>query len=254
VLFTEGTDASLDVPMYAILFPKASVRPKGGCREVERAVSGVRATKEMHHTEGFGLIDNDGRSSADIAAFEQKGIYALAMHSVEGLYYLPEVVQAIAKRQAGTLVSNDGERQAAADGYVAEAKASILSSAVATEVTKQLAARLSERQLRDALALGIPDRASLIASGAAPVQISIASPYPTELTRLQGMIQQGRAFEIVARYPVRHSSILDGIAKALKFQGRADYEAAALAQVSSDELLRQNLLDKLEPLSAALNA
>lgn len=40
VLFTEGTDDSLDKQIYEILFPKVSVVTKGNCTEVERATKG----------------------------------------------------------------------------------------------------------------------------------------------------------------------------------------------------------------------
>jgi hypothetical protein len=59
---------------------------------------------------------------------------------------------------------------------------------------------------------------------------------------------------IIARYPVWHSGILGAIAKALKFQGRTDYETAAVARISSDETRRDVLLLKLDPLSTVIHA
>ena len=64
----------------------------------------------------------------------------------------------------------------------------------------------------------------------------------------------GNLHGIIARYPVRHSGILAAIAKALKFPGRTVYETAAVARISPDETLRDELLIKLAPLSNVINA
>ncbi|MFX8327783.1 hypothetical protein ABTL71_19165, partial [Acinetobacter baumannii] len=69
VLFTEGTASSLDLPMYSVLFPKASIRPKGTCKDVQDAVYGIHSTADLHRTEAFGLIDNDGIAEQAIIDF-----------------------------------------------------------------------------------------------------------------------------------------------------------------------------------------
>lgn len=107
VLFTEGDDESLDVPLYAILFPSISVRPKGGCKEVQKAVAGTRSTSDLHHTEAFGLIDNDGMSAAQIEKHQDDHVFALSVFSVESLYYDPDVLAAVAARQAETLEADE---------------------------------------------------------------------------------------------------------------------------------------------------
>jgi ABC-type cobalamin/Fe3+-siderophores transport system ATPase subunit len=63
VLFTEGAATSLDVPMYSVLFPRVSIRPRGGCKDVQHAVVGIQSTTDLHHTEAFGLVDNDGMNA-----------------------------------------------------------------------------------------------------------------------------------------------------------------------------------------------
>ena len=102
MLFIEGSDKSLDQPLYALLFPQVSVNPKAGCREVMRAVTGLRSASGMHHREVYGLIDRDDRSPPDIADLEKEGLYALEVHSGEGLYYCREVREAVATRQSET--------------------------------------------------------------------------------------------------------------------------------------------------------
>ena len=40
IIFVEGTECSLDKPLYSIIFPMASIIPKANCADVERAVLG----------------------------------------------------------------------------------------------------------------------------------------------------------------------------------------------------------------------
>ena len=42
ILFVEGTESSLDKPIYSLIFPEISVIAKGSCRDVERAVLSIR--------------------------------------------------------------------------------------------------------------------------------------------------------------------------------------------------------------------
>ena len=252
VLFTEGEDASLDVPMYAVLFPEASVRPKGGCRAVVQAVLGVRSTKSLHNADGYGLIDNDGMSTQLIAEHQAKGIYPLPVFSVESLYYDLAVVTAVAQRQAATMAAQEQDQEKLVSQYVADAVAGVVAAAAANSATEHLAGRIAERQVRDTIVAQLPQRDDLISAGTSPITVSEPSPYPAELAQMKELIAHNDAFEIIARYPVRHSGILGAVAKALKFRGREDYEAAALARVASDPALRNQLLAKLSPLSEAL--
>jgi hypothetical protein len=42
LLFIEGTEHSLDKPLYALVFLNTSVVAKSSCRDVEHAVFGIR--------------------------------------------------------------------------------------------------------------------------------------------------------------------------------------------------------------------
>jgi ABC-type ATPase involved in cell division len=47
VLFVEGEAASLDRPLYSIVFPGVSIIAKGGCRDVEQAVAGLSGANAL---------------------------------------------------------------------------------------------------------------------------------------------------------------------------------------------------------------
>lgn len=98
VVFIEGTETSLDKPLYSILFPAVSIVPKVGCRDVETAVEGIRTSSDLHWIRAYGIIDNDRRSATDISRLRAKGVYALAVYAVESIYYHPEMQKRVATR------------------------------------------------------------------------------------------------------------------------------------------------------------
>jgi hypothetical protein len=63
-VFVEGTEKSLDKPLYSLLFPNVAVIAKSNCRDVEVAVSGIRGAADLHWIHAFGIIDNDRRTQA----------------------------------------------------------------------------------------------------------------------------------------------------------------------------------------------
>ncbi|MBY5974508.1 ATP-binding cassette domain-containing protein [Ferrimonas balearica] len=92
VLFVEGTESSLDKPLYSLIFPMVSVVPKGNCREVENAVAGSRAGEELHWLRAFGIADGDGYDQTQIEEKRQRGVYALPFYSVEAIYFHPDII------------------------------------------------------------------------------------------------------------------------------------------------------------------
>lgn len=244
ILFTEGTSASLDQPLYALLYPEVSVRNRETCLGVMRAVTGLRSTQQLHHVEAYGLIDGDGMSAEIVSALEADSIFALPMFSVESLYYSNEVLELVAAQQSAIL-------DVPVNQLLSEARVSGLASLNYNEV-EHLASRMSERQMRDQLLKLLPPRRAIVEAGAGDINLSISSPYPAELARLNNLIKTGDIDAIIARYPVRESGLLKSIATGLHFRGRADFERAALTQVGKDQNLKVALRNKLFMLSERL--
>ena len=82
----EGTASSLDLSLYNALFPGLSVIPKGTCIDVQRAVSGLRNSQDLHHVESYGLIDRDDRPNDEIERLSKNSVFALDVCSTEALY------------------------------------------------------------------------------------------------------------------------------------------------------------------------
>ncbi len=246
ILFIEGNNrTSLDQPLYSLLFEKISVRPRESCKEVIKAVEGLRAVEKTHRAEAFGLIDHDGMLDEHIRKFESNGIYPLPIFSVESLIYSEEAQEAIAIQQAETLGIPYHEMLEAA-------KTAAISSLNLHGAKEHLASRLAERQMRDQLLSAIPTRQQLIEQTTNDLNVTINSPYPSELAHLTGLIARCSLHEIISRYPVRETGVLNAVAKGLRFNSRDDYERAVLRRVGSDSRLRDRLKQKLGNLAAQL--
>lgn len=246
ILFIEGNDkTSLDQPLYSLLFPKISVRPRESCKDVMRAVEGLRAVEEVHRAEAFGLIDHDGMSAEQMSKFEDDCIYPLPIFAVESLIYSQEAQGTVAAQQAETF-GIDPQKM------LDEAKNTAIESLKGQGKKEHLASRLAERQVRDKLLSMIPTCQNLMAQSVGDLNVGFKSPYPDELARLEGLVDTSDIHGIVSRYPVRESGVLDSIAKGLRFNNRDDYERAVLRRVGVDARLRDALKQKLGNLAPQL--
>ena len=148
----EGTTNSLDTPLYDALFPDLSVIPKGSCIDVQRAVSGLRGSQDLHHVEAFGLIDRDDRPDEEIDQLAEDRVFALDVCSAEALYYCSDAIAAVARRQAESLGCN-------ADELIRSATRKALDVLIRNGLAKQMAARrgrtpTAHRDLIDSSRLG----------------------------------------------------------------------------------------------------
>jgi hypothetical protein len=104
VLFVEGEQTSLDMPLYSSCFPEWKVAPRGGHAQVQEAVRALNDNSSLHWMEVVGIVDGDGRDEGEIAKLKQAKIIALPVPSIENLFFLPEVVEQVAE----TLEKVDG--------------------------------------------------------------------------------------------------------------------------------------------------
>ena len=244
LLFVEGVSTSLDQPLYSLLFPEVSVRARETCTEVIRAVLGLRGCEEVHHASAYGMVDGDGMDAGQATEYEAQHVYTVPFYSVESIYYCREMIEALADRQGETL---GVDREV----LIAEAYGNAL-GAITDGNKSHLVCRLSERVLRDAVLGNLPTERALVDAGEQDITIVVQSPYQAEVHRIEQFIAEGNLDAIIARYPVRESTILTEVAKALRFSRREDYEKAALSRLTAEPELRQILIDKLGGLKHAL--
>lgn len=225
LLFVEGTEGSLDKPLYSLLFPQVSVIPKSTCRDVEHAVSSIRDAHALHWLRAFGIVDNDRRPAASIADLKEKGVYAVSVYAVESVYYHAEILRRLAAKQQ-ELTGAD------ADQLLEQAKGAAI-DAIRPHI-QRLSERVVEASIRQTLMSKLPKRSDI--AQAQPIAITIDVPIivAEEVARLTQACDQGDIGAIIARYPVRETPALDRIAINLGFQGRTQYEGAVRKLLMDD--------------------
>jgi ABC-type lipoprotein export system ATPase subunit len=237
MIFVEGTDQSLDVPLYSLLFPGVSVTPKLGCRDVEHAVRGLRAAADVHWVAAWGIVDNDQRTPEDVQRLKDAGVWALTHYSVEALYYHPAIISRIAKRQAALTGANaDALVKAAMADAVTAAKTQrehLITSAVLRAVRERVVAALPKR-------VDVKAGASLV-----KVEVDVASMRAAEEERFDKLVTTANWDGLITRYPLRESSAFNRIINGLKIADEATYRAAVLKLIQDDSGALMDLRDLL---------
>ena len=248
ILFVEGTSSSLDLPLYNALFPGLSVVPKGSCVDVERAVSGLRESCDLHRVEAFGLIDRDGLSEEEIQELAEKSVFALGVCSVEALYYCSDAIAAVAHRQAESLGSK-------ADEMIELAKAKALDVLKQNDLAERMAARRCQSHLQDRMLSTLPNWKELVnANTDSDIVVHVNSSYPEELKHFKKLVTDEKVDDLVARYPLRESRAFNKIAEALECRSRSNYQKMVLTQVRNGENLASRLKQRINNLSRALQS
>ena len=244
ILFVEGdSDNSLDLPLYTALFPGISVVPKGSCKEVQKAVVGLRGSVDLHHAEAFGLIDKDDRKGDQIEKLAESGIFALKVYSAESLYYCSDAIAAVAREQASLRGEDETVLIKAAKQEAIEA---------INEHAERMVARRCERRTRELLLSKMPDWKSIKANPTQQICVFADSPYQEELNCFEKLVKDGDLDQLVARYPVRESGAFKTIARSLKCVSKTDYEQMVITQIRQDDTLAEKLKRRIGPLSEAL--
>lgn len=227
IIFVEGTENSLDIPLYSLVFPGVSVVPKGSCKDVEHAVGGIREAEELHWVKAWGIVDNDRREQEEIDTLRANHVFALSVFSVEAVYYHPHIQKLLAIRQSDvTGMDADNACNEAVEATVHAIR----------QHTERLAGRTAERTVRKAFFANLPNGRDITADAApVDVQIDIAAIVNEELTRLQAALDNQNIETLISYYPVRETPALDGIVRQLGFKNRDQYEGAVLKLLEDDE-------------------
>lgn len=233
LLFVEGDTGSLDTRLYSLLFPTWTIVASGGADEVARSVKGLQDSNAFHWVKAAGIVDGDARTGPQTESARRHSLFTLGVNEVENLFYLSEVVDAQATKQAASLGESGPEMLSAA-------REAGLSSVRDAKVQQNLAADNALKVLRREVSEAIPTKAGLIAGGDT-VRFELASTISEELEALQHAVAESNYEDIAQRYPIRDSGLPTAVAKALRYQRREDYESAVLVTLRESSELRSGL-------------
>jgi ABC-type cobalamin/Fe3+-siderophores transport system ATPase subunit len=244
LLFIEGTEQSLDKPLYSLIFPNVSIIAKQSCRDVEHAVSGIRDANDLHWLSAFGIVDNDRRTQPDIDRLKEKGIYAISVFSVESIYYHPEIQLMVTKLHAGVTGGDVPTRLINAKN---EAFTAI------TPHIKRLSERSAERAIREKIFTYLPTSKTIADGTPIEIKVDVSVLVREEFERLQNALNTGDIALIIGRYPIRETPALDKIAKTLGFQDRQQYEDAVRKLIMDDNKALKFVKSLFSNLDADIN-
>lgn len=243
ILFVEGTEASLDKPLYNTLLPDLSIVPKGGCTEVIRAVKGLSECDGLHWVQAYGLIDRDDRDDDKVDALSHEGIFALDVHSAEALYYSECARRAAATRQAETF-GDDQER------LLDEALEKAITELDGDEIARKMSAKRCQSALRELVLSNSPTWRDILSTGGAiNINCDYSQLFDSELEYYQKCIRNKELDKIIRRYPVRESNAFNAIARTFSFPNRTKYEECILAMASTSQDFAAQLLGLLGPVA-----
>ena len=244
ILFVEGTSESMDVQLYSVLYPKITVMPSRSCEEVIRAVVGLRNAAEYHDVESFGLVDGDNRSKHDVSSLQENGIFALDQYSVESLYFCADSMEAVAGWQALSLGGDPSQ-------MLEKAVVDALNELRQHEVAERMAARRCERQVQVRAQLQMPTWKSIIDGSTHTIELDTQAWYEQELSNFEELLQKKDIETLIARYPVRHSKVIERIVKAFNLNSQT-YKKTLLSRVRNDHGLADKIRKRIGPLSKLL--
>ena len=242
ILFVEGTPTSRDLPLYTILFPDVSIIPKGSCRDVARAVEGIRDNPALHWLAAYGLVDRDGRDDDARADSHRRGIYMLPYYAVESVYYHPTIIQAVASR-LGSVIGEDTEERG-----LAAVRAAVAS--IAGE-EKRLAREATVRAVKDQLAHIAP---KLDENTPEPISISLPWQGRAEETEraLRTAIEREDLETITRIINIKKTQLRRRVVDALGLRDEIDYEMAVRQTVLENSELLERVRTWFGAVRAAL--
>ena len=238
ILFVEGENGSLDKQIYQLIFPNMTVISQKSCREVERAVEGIRGTESLHWINAFGLIDADDRTTEQIQVLKDKGIAALKSYSVESLYYHTEIISKIAERYSE--VSGKSKE----DLYT-YATAKILENIIPHK--ERLCSRLCEKQVRNETFSNLPKHTDILGRGEFKLEINLTEFLEKEEEIFDSLRQDSNLNGLIERYPIRETPVINGIVTGLGLN-KDTYEGAVRKLIIDKpevKVFYQNLLKNL---------
>ena len=225
ILFVEGTEWSIDKPLYSLVCPMVSVVPKGSCTEVEQAVAGSRAAETLHWLRAYGIVDGDGLDADQIAARRERGVFALPFYSAEAVYFHPTVIARVASRQSSVLGTDE-------DTLVSAAIAAGV--AAVKDHTGRLSDKAAKKAVRRAVLERIPNDDELLAGDDLHIENHAGTIRAARKRELDAAVGQNDWEAILRLCPVRESAALDQISIALRFRQRADYLASVRHMLGED--------------------
>lgn len=233
IMFVEGTSESLDLALMSTLYPDYYILPTGSSHDVQTAVKGLKSSTQFHWVSAKGVIDGDTRHKDESKQLRAKDILVLPVNEIESLYYLPQIIEAQAKRQESHLGLES-------NSLFEIAQTEALTSIRQQSVAENLAAVNADKILRRSALTFLPSKNDLKTMDA-KITLDLQSPYTSELNELTDAIEKSDLETIVKKFSIRDSGFPNAVAKALRYGNKKDYQNAVIVTINQDQELIKTL-------------
>ena len=153
-------------------------------------------------------------------------MYVLPFYSVEAIYFHPQIIERIAARMAGVKGEDDSAliEKALAAGVAAIANH-----------TERLSQKVAKKSVRKLITEQIPNDDDLLSGNPVTLKNNANVILATRKKELDAAVVNGDWETILTKSPVRDSSALADISKALGFLTMQDYEKAVRHLLADDD-------------------
>lgn len=226
ILFVEGSENSIDKPLYSIIFPMVSVIPKGNCREVEQAVVGLNAGQDLHWLRAFGIADSDACDNQKIVSLRNKGVFAVPYYSVEAIYFHPKVIEFIAVRRAAAL-----------GGTAHEMVSTAIQAGIQAVVSdaERLCRKAAKKAVRKEIMEQIPNDEDILNGAAIEIEVNAPLTLEQRVAAVEKAANDKDWEAMLAICPIRECSAQKNISDSLGFKNLEDYQKAVRHLLTTDQ-------------------
>ena len=101
ILFVEGNESSLDLPIYKAIYPNFLVLPVESCNQVKSYVKSLNDNQAYNHLKCFGLIDKDSLTEPQRVTLRKKHIYTMNFAEIENMLLHPVTAELLVNLEYG---------------------------------------------------------------------------------------------------------------------------------------------------------
>lgn len=215
ILYVEGTHASRDAALYAHVYPAWKVISKGSSDKVIEATRGIRTAVGLHWISAVGLVDGDGRQSAEIEKLERQGILVLPTPTVENLFFIDEAQKCFVEsdlqmRGGPDWIERRARFESAVRSVVAADRDNIIARRTVWRVQREIASQpLSVKDVRD--------------GGLRRIRIDVAAIKKVVAAEVDQIIATSDAQGLISQLPIKNSDVPETAARALGAGSFSEY-------------------------------
>ena len=232
ILFTEGNDNSLDIKLYSILFPTFTILPVGSCNIVINYVKSIKNIDQLNHIEVFGIIDMDNRTSDEIKQLKNENILSKNYYSIESILFSEIFVKKVFEycRKLLNIEYNNFINN--------------LTPLIVKEFDKQkqfFCNIMIERTIHELIEKEKPNHKRIKDLNEFEINpINIKDFREKEELKIDKLINENNIFELIKRYPIKKSSVIETITKKLGLENYDFYKNIIFNELkNNDEFLNE---------------